>query len=200
MNNIQNFKTNISEILTKKQKYDEEYYNLMLTFVTKAYELVDLSKDLYQVEHTIKLNQISLKDYILNSKICRVLKNNNIDNYSIEYLKDFMIKYEEQNLSDITSYKLALELYEILEEIKNVEKTKIDFEINCIGSILENVKDIENFNKDKILELYNNLLQQVRLEYLGKGLIDSRIENYIILILNDIINYYLNEDKEIPLI
>lgn len=62
----------------------------MFSFVTKAYELVDLSEDLYQLEHTIKLNQISLKDYILNSEICNFLKNNNINNYSIEDLKGFI--------------------------------------------------------------------------------------------------------------
>ena len=62
----------------------------MFSFVTKAYELVDLSEDLYQLEHTIKLNQISLKDYILNSEICKFLKNNNINNYSIEDLKGFI--------------------------------------------------------------------------------------------------------------
>ena len=90
MNNIENIGVEILEIFTEKQKYDEKYNNLMFSFVTKAYELVDLSEDLYQLEHTIKLNQISLKDYILNSEICNFLKNNNINNYSIEDLKGFI--------------------------------------------------------------------------------------------------------------
>ena len=76
MNNIENIGIEILEIFTEKQNYDEKYNNLMFSFVTKAYELVDLSEDLYQLERTIKLNQISLKDYILNSEICSLAEQN----------------------------------------------------------------------------------------------------------------------------
>ena len=81
MYNIENIKDEILEIFTEKQNYDEKYNSLMFDFLTKAYELVELSEDLYQVENTIKLNQISLKDYILNSEICNFLKKNNFNNY-----------------------------------------------------------------------------------------------------------------------
>lgn len=199
MNNIENIGVEILEIFTEKQNFDEKYNNLMFTFVTKAYELVDLSDDLYQVEHTIKLNEISLKDYILNSEICNSLKNNNISNYSIEDLKEFMKVYENQNISDISSYKLALELFEKLEEIKEMEKSKIDYEINRMSNILENIKDVLNLNKDKYQDLYYSLLKQIKSKYLDNNLIDDKMNNYIVQILNDIFNYYLYGNKEIPL-
>lgn len=198
MNNIENIGVEILEIFTEKQNYDEKYNNLMLSFVTKAYELVDLSQDLYQLEHTIKLNQISLKDYILNSEICSFLKNNNINNYSIEDLKEFMQKYENQNISDITPCKLALELYEKLDEIKNIENAKIDYEINRMSNILEDISNIENIDKDKYQDLYNRLLEQIKVKYLDNNLIDDKINNYVVQILNDIFNYYLYGNKEIP--
>lgn len=198
MNNIENIGVEILEIFTEKQKYDEKYNNLMFSFVTKAYELVDLSEDLYQLEHTIKLNQISLKDYILNSEICNFLKNNNINNYSIEDLKGFIQKYEIQNISDITSYKLALELYERLDEIKNIENSKIDYEINRMSSILEDINNIESIDKDKYQDLYNHLLEQIKAKYLDNNLIDDKINNCVIQMLNDIFNYYLYGNKEIP--
>jgi len=198
MNNIENIGVEILEIFTEKQNYDEKYNNLMFSFVTKAYELVDLSEDLYQLEHTIKLNQISLKDYILNSDICSFLKNNNINNYSIEDLKNFMQKYESQNISDITSYKLALELYEKLDEIKNIENAKIDYEINRMSNILEDISNVKNIDKDKYQDLYNRLLEQIKVKYLDNNLIDDKINNYVVLILNDIFNYYLYGNKEIP--
>lgn len=198
MNNIENIGVEILEIFTEKQKYDEKYNNLMFSFVTKAYELVDLSEDLYQLEHTIKLNQISLKDYILNSEICNFFKNNNINNYSIEDLKGFMQKYEIQNISDITSYKLALELYERLDEIKNIENSKIDYEINRMSSILEDINNIESIDKDKYQDLYNHLLEQIKAKYLDNNLIDDKINNCVIQMLNDIFNYYLYGNKEIP--
>jgi len=198
MNNIENIGIEILEIFTEKQNYDEKFNNLMFSFVTKAYELVDLSEDLYQVEHTIKLNQISLKDYILNSEICCFLKNNNTNNYSIEDLKKFMQEYETENITDITSYKLALELYEKLDEIKNIETSKINYEINRMSNILKDISNIKTINKDKYKNLYNNLLRQVKEEYLDSNLIDDKINNYVIQILNDIFNYYLYGNKEVP--
>lgn len=198
MNNIENIGVEILEIFTEKQNYDEKYNNLMFSFVTKAYELVDLSQDLYQLEHTIKLNQISLKDYILNSEICSFLKNNNINNYSIEDLREFIKKYEIQNISDITSYKLALELYEKLDEIKSIENAKIDYEINRMSNILEDISNVENIDKDKYQDLYNHLLEQIKVNYLDNNLIDDKINNYVVQILNDIFNYYLYGNKEIP--
>ena len=199
MYNIENIKDEILEIFTEKQNYDEKYNSLMFDFITKAYELVELSEDLYQVEHTIKLNQISLRDYILNSEICNYLKDNNFNNYSIEDLKEYMQKYENQNPSDMISYKLALELYEKLEEIKDIEKSKIDYEISRMGNLLDNVSKIESVTKDKYQALYNDLLQQVKVKYLDNNLIDDKTNNYVIQILNDIFNYYLYGNKEIPL-
>lgn len=197
MNNIENIKGVILEIFTEKQNYDEKYSNLMFSFVMKAYELVDLSENLYQLEQTIELNKISLKDYILNSEICTFLKNNNISNYSIDDLKKFMQKYEKQNISDITSYKLALELYENLDEIKDIENSKIDYEINKMSNILKDISIIKDIDKDKYHDLYTSLLQQIKVNYLDNNLIDDKTNNYVTQILNDIFNYYLYGNKEI---
>lgn len=199
MDNIKNIKDEILEIFTEKQNYDEKYNSLMFDFLTKAYELVELSEDLYQVENTIKLNQISLKDYILNSEICNFLKKNNFNNYSIEDLKEYMQKCENQNISNIASYKLALELYEKLEEIKNIENLKIDYEISQMGKLLDNINNVKNIDKDKYQELYKDLLQQVKVKYLDNNLIDNKLNEYLVQILNDIFNYYLYGNKKIPL-
>ena len=110
-----------------------------------------------------------------------------------------MQKYENQNPSDMISYKLALELYEKLEEIKDIEKSKIDYEISRMGNLLDNVSKIESVTKDKYQALYNDLLQQVKVKYLDNNLIDDKTNNYVMKILNDIFNYYLYGNKEIPL-
>lgn len=199
MDNMKNIKDEILEIFTEKQNYDEKYNSLMFDFLTKAYELVELSEDLYQVENTIKLNQISLKDYILNSEICNFLKKKNFNNYSIEDLKEYMQKCENQNISNIASYKLALELYEKLEEIKNIENLKINYEISQMGNLLDNINNVKNIDKDKYQELYKDLLQQVKVKYLDNNLIDNKLNEYLVQILNDIFNYYLYGNKKIPL-
>lgn len=199
MNNIENIGIEILEIFTEKQNYDDKFNNLMFNFVARAYELVDLSQDLYQVEHTIKLNKISLKDYILNSEVCNFLKDNNVSNYSIQDLKEFMDRYEKQNISDITSYRLALDLYEKLEELENLESQKIDYEITRLSNILEEVSEIKNTNKEQYQKLYNDILLQVKEKYLDNNLIDDKMNNYIVQILNDIFNFYLYGNKEVPL-
>lgn len=200
MESIKNIGIEVLEIFTEKQRYDEKYNSLMFSFVTKAYELVELSGGLYQVEHTIKLNQISLKDYILNSDICIFLKKNNISNYSISDLKAYMKKYENSNISDITATKLALDLYERLEEISKIETAEIEYEINRIGNILEGINSLGTIDKNKYQDLYNNLLKQVKVKYLDNNLIDDNLNNYIIQILNDIFSFYLYGNKEIHLV
>lgn len=196
MNYVENVATSILEIFTGKQNYDKKYNDLMYSFITGAYELVELSNDLYQLESTIRLNKISLKDYILNSEVCKFLKMSNINNFSIDDLKKYMAKYESQE--DIKSYHLALELYEKLEQIEYVENTKIDYEINEMSSILENINSIKKIDKSKYQDLYNDLLHQIKIKYLNNNLIDDKINNYVVQILNDIFNYYLYGNKEIP--
>ena len=66
MNYSNKVKDTIIETSMEVQKYNEKYNNILYDFLMKASELVELSKDLYQIEETIILNQISLKDYVLN--------------------------------------------------------------------------------------------------------------------------------------
>ena len=110
-----------------------------------------------------------------------------------------MQKCENQNISNIASYKLALELYEKLEEIKNIENLKIDYEISQMGNLLDNINNVKNIDKDKYQELYKDILQQVKVKYLDNNLIDNKLNEYLVQILNDIFNYYLYGNKKIPL-
>ena len=199
MNDVSNIKSKILEIFNEKQLADEKYHNVLFTFLTNAYELVELSKGLYQIEHNIKLNQISLKDYILNSEICIWLKENNISNYKIEDLKMFMSKYEKQTNKDISVYKLSLELYEKLEEMKNIENTKIKNELTKTSTLLTDLDKIKSIEKANYQILYNDLLQQIKTKYLDTNFIDEKAKNYFMEILNDIFSYYLYGNKEIPI-
>ena len=68
-------------------KIHDDINSKMFQFITKANELVELSEDMYQIERTIKLNKISLKGYLLDSPCCAFLKENNVEDYTIEDLK-----------------------------------------------------------------------------------------------------------------
>ena len=58
MNDSNKVKDTIIETSMEVQKYNEKYNNVLYDFLMKASELVELSKDLYQIEETIILNQI----------------------------------------------------------------------------------------------------------------------------------------------
>ena len=53
--------------------------------------------------------------------------------------------------------------------------------------------------KNKYQDLYNRLLEQIKVKYLDNNLIDDKINDYVIQMLNDIFNYYLYGNKEIPI-
>lgn len=189
----------LKEIFTKKEKYSTKYNKLLTSFLEKASKLVELSKDLYQVEHTIKLNKISLKDYILNSDICIFLKENNLTDYSISELKRYMNSYEKNSLSNITSYKIALDLYTKLEEIEQVENKMINYELTEISSLLSSISAIKSISKNQYEDLYNKVISELKEQYIDKDLINSEDSNILLEILNDIFKFYLYGNKEIPL-
>lgn len=184
----------IEKVIAEKKNYDSRYHNLMYSFVMKAYELVDLSEGVYQIEHTIKLNQISLKDYILNSEVCLMLKNNNISNYSIEELKKYLEQYEYQNLANVKPYKIAIELYEKLDEIEQIENDQISYELDSLSIYLADISKIKDINKEEYSNLYNNLIIQVKSKYA-----QNTFQEEIIEILNDIFNYYVHGNKDIEM-
>lgn len=193
MNNMEEI---ILEIYKAKQNYEIEFNKLMLNFMIKANTLVEVSEGLYQIETSIKLNKISLKDYILNSEICNNLKENNIINYSIEELKEIMDNYEQQCILNIAPYKLALDLYEHLEIMENLENEKIDYELKSVKKIIENIKYITEINKDKYHELYEEIMKKIQ-EKAASYLIDEKMNKYLIQIVNDIFNYYLYGNSKI---
>lgn len=95
-----NYSVRILEAYMDIDKIHDDINNKIFEYITKATELVELSEDMYQIERTIKLNKISLKGYILDSPCCKALEENNISNYSIEELKQYLLKYEQTSNHD----------------------------------------------------------------------------------------------------
>lgn len=194
-----NISNNILEIYNDKQKYDEQINSLMLDFMTKANELVEKSNDMYQIEHSIRLNEISLKDYILRSDFCVLLKQNNVVDYTIEELEQYMNNYEYQNSEfDMYKYKLALSLYKELEKIKEIIDKKIDMEVSRIENIINSINGIKNINnKGEYQNLFNKVNIEIKQKYIDTNIIDDTTSNYINQIINDIFKYYIDGYKNI---
>lgn len=181
----------IVEIYLKKEKADEKLTNLITDFLTKARELVTLSNDLYQIEQTIRLNKISLKDYLLNSEICKYLEETNNVFYTLNDLKRYITTYEKVNNMELTSYTIAIDLYEILEKIEKLEERKIEYELEKLIPLVNNLETLKSLTSD-YQTLYNSCLNNIKIAYLDKGLISQSNYQYLRYILADIFNYYEN--------
>ena len=154
MNNNLNVK--ILESYVKVDKINNDINNKIFDFITKANELVELSEDDYQIEQTLILNKISLKGYVLDSDLCNLLSENNINDYSINELKNYIIQYEKSFDTDYSQYLLALSLYELIEDVEKQVDSKIELEISELSNIIQSISDIKNTDKTNYENLYYN--------------------------------------------
>ena len=171
----------IINITNESKKYDEKYNTLLVNILSNAESLVDISNGVYQIEHTIRANKISLKDYVLNSDICTILKDNNIHNYSINELRNYIARY---NSNSTISYSLALDLYEQFEKLESIEKDKVEYEVSKLKKII----DFGSINKLSINEL--NDLYQRTLSSIANYSLEDNILIDIKKIINDVFGYY----------
>lgn len=193
-----NISVKVLEAYMDIDKIHDDINNKIFNFITKANELVDLSEDMYQIERTIKLNKISLKGYILDSPCCKVLEENNVSNYSIEELKQYLMKYEQNSNVDCSSYYLAISLYELLEIIERLVDNKIELEMNNLSELVPAIREIENITDNNYENLYNQIKNQLSNNYLNQNLIDDKSFNICVQIINDIFNYYISGYPDIP--
>ena len=192
-----NLNVKILESYVEIDKIHDDINKTMFNFITKANELVELSEDDYQIEMTLRLNKISLKGYVLDSELCMQLHENNITDYSIDELKQYLTQYEKTYNTDCLKYLLALSLYEQVEQIEKLVDSKIDLEIKELSKIISDITTISNVDKSEYEKLYTNLKNQLD-EYYKTQKLDEKSYNICVQILNDIFNFYINGYPNIP--
>lgn len=193
-----NLSVKILESYMDIDKIHDDINNKIFQFITKANELVELSEDMYQIERTIKLNKISLKGYLLDSPCCTFLKENNIKDYTIEDLKNYLVKYEQLNNEDCSKYYLAVSLFELLEDIENLVEDKIDLEISKIFELTPLINDIDKTNLNDYERLYNDIKKDINNKYLNQNLIDDKSFDICMRFVNDILNFFISGYPDIP--
>jgi hypothetical protein len=192
-----NLNVKILESYVEIDKIHDNINKKMFDFITKANELVELSEDDYQIEKTLKLNKISLKGYVLDSDPCVQLSENNITNYSIDELKNYLIQYEKEYNNECLKYLLALALYEQIGQIEELVDSKIDLEIKELSKIISDINSISNMDKSEYERLYTNFKNQLDEHYKNQKL-DEKSYSICIQILNDIFNFYISGYPNIP--
>lgn len=195
MNNNLNIK--ILKSYNEIYKIYNNINNDMLDFITKANELVKLSDGNYQIEKKLMTNKISLKGYVLDSDFCIQLSKNNISNYSIDELRDYLIQYEKSFNTDYSSFLLALSLYELIEKIESEVDLKIELEINELNNIIPNISNIKNTVENNYDDLYYNYKSQLN-NYFNDSKLNEKSYNICTKILNDIFNFYISGYPNIP--
>lgn len=192
-----NLNVKILESYVEIDKIHDDINNKIFNFITKANELVELSEDNYQIEKTLMLNKISLKGYVLDSDLCKQLSENNINDYSINELENYIIQYEKSFNIDYSQYLLSLSLYELIEDIENQVDSKIELEINELSNIIQNISDIKNIDKTNYENLYYNLKSQLD-SCFKENKLNEKSYGICIQILNDIFNFYISGYPNIP--
>ena len=195
MNNNLNVK--ILELYVEVDKINNDINNKIFDFITTANELVELSEDDYQLEKTLILNKISLKGYVLDSDLCNKLSENNINDYSINELKNYIIQYEKSFDTDYSQYLLALSLYELIEDVEKQVDSKIELEISELSNIIQSISDIKNTDKTNYENLYYNFKSQLD-DCFKENKLDEKSYGICIQILNDIFNFYISGYPNIP--
>ena len=193
----ENLNVKILESYVEIDKIHDDINNKLFGFITKANELVELSEDDYQIEKSLLLNKISLKGYVLDSELCRQLHENNVTNYSIDELKQYLTQYEKTYNTDYLKYLLALSLYEQIEQIEKLVESKVNLEIKELNNIIPEINTILNIDKSEYEKLYINSKNQLDNYYKNEKL-DDKSYNICIQILNDIFNFYISGYPTIP--
>lgn len=193
----ENLNVRILESYVEIDKIHDDINNKIFNFITKANELVELSEDDYQIEKTLMLNKISLKGYVLDSDLCNKLSENNINDYSINELKNYIIQYERSFDTDYSQYLLALSLYELIEDVEKQVDSKIELEISELNNIIQNISDIKNTDKTNYENLYYNFKSQLD-DCFKENKLDEKSYGICIQILNDIFNFYISGYPNIP--
>ena len=192
-----NLNVKILESYVEIDKIHDDINNRLFNFITKANELVELSEDDYQIEKTLLLNKISLKGFVLDSDFCAQLAQNNIVDYSINELKNYLFQYEKTYNTDCFKYHLALSLYEQVEQIEKLVNSKIYLEIKELNYIILDINTISSIDKSEYEKLYINSKNQLD-DYYRNGKLTDKSYNICIQMLNDIFNFYIRGYPNIP--
>ena len=75
---------------------------------------------------------------------------------------------------------------------------KIKYEINVIKNFTNKILDIDTLDMSKYQVLYNEVKSIISNDYLNNGLISNECFDLIIKIINDIFNYFIFGNIEIP--
>lgn len=180
----------INELYNYHIDFENVFINYLSEFYNEAEKLVTLSNGKYQIEKNIKLNKISIKGYILDSDI---IKKINLDEFRLFELKQYLNSVKSDDKYNIM---IAIKLYEILDNMEQVELNQISNSLYYIQMITGSLFEEEIEDKGNLSTIYNNLLNIIN-NYKKSNILNDDLYNKTIYCLNFLFNYYINGSRKI---
>lgn len=184
---------NVKEIILKVSAYNKQIEEQLEDFTTGCYTLKETSAGKYQVQKTTPLNKIYLQGYILDSKLCRQFKANNITNYSLTNLRDYITKNYNNLDTDYTSYYQAMSLYEKANNLEELIDDKIELEIDLLSNYEKDIEKLkyQELKKEQLVAFYKEIKEKL-VKKLTNNIMASQTKNSILIILNDVFEFFWN--------
>ena len=184
---------NVKEIILKVSAYNKQIEEQLEDFTTGCYTLKETSAGKYQVQKTTPLNKIYLQGYILDSKLCRQFKANNITNYSLTNLRDYITKNYNNLDNDYTSYYQAMSLYEKANNLEELIDDKIELEIDLLSNYEKDIEKLkyQELKKEQLVAFYKEIKEKL-VKKLTNNIMASQTKNSILIILNDVFEFFWN--------
>lgn len=182
---------NVKEIILKVSAYNKQIEEQLEDFTTGCYTLKETSAGKYQVQKTTPLNKIYLQGYILDSKLCRQFKANNITNYSLTNLRDYITKNYNNLDTDYTSYYQAMSLYEKANNLEELIDDKIELEIDLLSNYEKDIEKLkyQELKKEQLVAFYKEIKEKL-VKKLTNNIMASQTKNSILIILNDVFEFF----------
>lgn len=179
------------EIMLKIDDYNKSIEEKLAHFINGCYLLKDSSNGNYQVQKTITENKIYFQGYILDSKLCQKFKENNIKDYSLANLKDYISKHFNDLDTDYTLYYQSLSLYEEATNLEDLIDKKINLEIDFIYNLVKEIEILkyQEIASEKLVSLYKEIKAKL-LKNLSHSNPSIQVQNNIIIILNDRFSFF----------
>lgn len=182
---------NVREIILKVSAYNKQIEEQLEDFTTGCYTLKETSAGKYQVQKTTLLNKIYLQGYILDSKLCKQFKANNITNYSLTNLRDYITKNYNNLDTDYTSYYQALSLYEKANNLEELIDDKIELEIDLLSNYEKDIEKLkyQELKKEQLVAFYKEIKEKL-VKKLTNNIMAIQTKNSILIILNDVFEFF----------
>lgn len=203
----------IKQTQIESNSIEKIYNELLEIYMSKGFELEELTKNSFQLQETLESNEITLRHMIINSDECKELEKQN-EFFTLSDLKNFISEYSIEH--DTTLIQKVIEQYELTEQLNDLEEkniSKISYNLNKIiedNIVLNKKQEFVSDNEGKLIlkeipktidqlkQDHKSALEKVEELFVNEGLIDRDSYMQLKTMVNKLFNIYIVGNKKLP--